>query len=315
MYLISALDMSIGHTWFILETQLVTSSKGSFIEGYDKSDKIHGTPRSTDQHSFPRTFPSHVRQYFLFNMTVNMQTNPSADFASLMHELGQAISSFGTQIAAIGAKYTNSSPVSSPPITIVTVPKPLTRKSLKRVKDENAPKQPLGPFLVFCQEVQSRVQAEFPNLSQREVAKKLGERWEALGNKQDYLERAKEKRKVYTQALAEYEAKKEGVASVEEESAKKKAKKSTLSSDVISSDKKESINKLSPIKENVKENIKPVNMAPIVVSEPASQSTIGAFSQERTKSKEERRKERRERKKHRHDDADATTTTDTDKHK
>ena len=192
-----------------------------------------------------------------------------------------------------------------------TVPKPLTRKSVKRVKDENAPKQPLGPFLVFCQEVRAAVQAEFPNLSQREVAKKLGERWEALGNKQDYLERAKEKRKMYTQALAEYEAKKEGVASVEEEPTKKKAKKSTMSSDVISSDRKESINKLSPIKEN----IKPVNIAPIVVSEPASQSTIGAFSQERTMSKEERRKERKERKKHRHDDTDATITTDTDKHK
>ena len=44
-----------------------------------------------------------------------MQTNPSADFASLMHELGQAISSFGTQIAAIGAKYTKLPQVSLHP--------------------------------------------------------------------------------------------------------------------------------------------------------------------------------------------------------
>ena len=108
------------------------------------------------------------------------------------------------------------------------MPKPPTRKSVKRVKDENAPKQPLGPFLVFCQEVRAKVQAEFPNLSQREVAKKLGEKWEALGNKQDYLERAKEERRMYTQALAEYEAKKEGVASGEEEQPKRSQRRALI---------------------------------------------------------------------------------------
>ena len=56
--------MSIDHTWFILETQLVTNSKDSFIEGYDKSDKIHGTPRSTDQHISQELPQPHIINIF-----------------------------------------------------------------------------------------------------------------------------------------------------------------------------------------------------------------------------------------------------------
>ena len=65
---------------------------------------------------------SHIHQ--LFNMTANMSTNPSADFASLIHELGQAISSFGTQLAAIGAKYGNTSSIK----TSTSEPKQVIRK-------------------------------------------------------------------------------------------------------------------------------------------------------------------------------------------
>src|ERR1700738_4237076 len=139
--------------------------------------------------------------------------------------------------------------------------------------EENAPKQPLAPFLAFCQDYRSKIQAEFPTLLQREVARKLGEKWESLENKQEYIERAKEERRIYAQVRAQYEAGKNKLVDVGEEQLNKKSKKTISSDVVINSEKENVIPKTSPIKENEK----PVNTAPAVVLETASQSTIDVF--------------------------------------
>ena len=129
----------------------------------------------------------------------------------------------------------------------------------------------------FCQDFRAKVQTEFPDLSQRDVAKKLGEKWETLENKQDYLERAKEDRGVYTQALVQsMKQRRTMLGSGEEEPGEKRAKKMTASNGVIVSEKENVMNKSSPVKEMGK----PAIPIPVSSSEPASQSTIGVFSQE-----------------------------------
>ncbi|KAJ8280146.1 hypothetical protein GJAV_G00051040 [Gymnothorax javanicus] len=83
---------------------------------------------------------------------------------------------------------------------------PKGEKKKKRIKDPNAPKRPPSAFFVFCGEFRPKVRAENPSLSIGEIAKKLGEKWNATSaeDKLPYEKKASKLKEKYDKDLAAY---------------------------------------------------------------------------------------------------------------
>ncbi|KAG9329161.1 hypothetical protein JZ751_007388 [Albula glossodonta] len=73
----------------------------------------------------------------------------------------------------------------------------------KKKKDPNAPKRPPSGFFLFCSEHRPKIKAQNPSLGIGDVAKKLGEMWNNLGdsNKQPYLMKANKLKDKYQKVL------------------------------------------------------------------------------------------------------------------
>lgn len=79
-------------------------------------------------------------------------------------------------------------------------------KKRKKMKDENAPKQPLTGYVRFLNERREKVRAEYPKLAFSEVSKLLGAEWSKLPQheKQRYLDEAEKDRERYQRELEAY---------------------------------------------------------------------------------------------------------------
>jgi HMG (high mobility group) box len=82
-------------------------------------------------------------------------------------------------------------------------------KKTKAAKDPNAPKKPLTSFMLFSNEIRSRIQKENPTMSFGELGKKIGELFRALSTneKQKYEDMAKKEKERYKKALLDFENK------------------------------------------------------------------------------------------------------------
>ncbi|KAJ8405815.1 hypothetical protein AAFF_G00312520 [Aldrovandia affinis] len=82
-------------------------------------------------------------------------------------------------------------------------------KKGKKMKDPNAPKRPASGFFLFCSDHRPKIKAQSPNLGIGDVAKKLGEMWNNLGdnNKQPYLFKANKLKEKYQKDVADYKGK------------------------------------------------------------------------------------------------------------
>lgn len=108
-------------------------------------------------------------------------------------------------------------------------------KKGKFAKDPNAPKKPQTAYFAFMADKRAVVKQENPEISHKEVLKKLGELWNGLSDteKQPYEKISQESRKTYEKAIAEYK-KSDGYQAYQESKAKfnkdKKAKVAKLES-------------------------------------------------------------------------------------
>jgi hypothetical protein len=58
------------------------------------------------------------------------------------------------------------------------------KKAAKKEKDPNAPKRNLTSYIFFVQEVRERIAQENPTLTAIDIARILGDRWNALSDKE-----------------------------------------------------------------------------------------------------------------------------------
>lgn len=99
---------------------------------------------------------------------------------------------------------------------------PNSKKAKKAAKDPNAPKRPKNGFMLFSDEVRGDVKAELEaarenpeiKIQQKDVARKLGEMWKALGpdDKAPYEQQAAIAKEEYTRAKAIYDEQKKEAA-------------------------------------------------------------------------------------------------------
>jgi len=95
---------------------------------------------------------------------------------------------------------------------------PNSKKAKKAAKDPNAPKRPKNGFMLFSDEIRGDVKAELEaarenpeiKIQQKDVARKLGEMWKALGedDKAPYEQSAAIAKEEYTRAKAIYDEQK-----------------------------------------------------------------------------------------------------------
>lgn len=76
----------------------------------------------------------------------------------------------------------------------------------KKVKDPNAPKQPLSAYFLYQNQERDKIKQANPNFSICEIAKELGKRWGEMPQevKQHYTQKAEEERHRYDQDMAVY---------------------------------------------------------------------------------------------------------------
>uniref|UniRef100_A0A061S2H2 Upstream activation factor subunit UAF30 n=1 Tax=Tetraselmis sp. GSL018 TaxID=582737 RepID=A0A061S2H2_9CHLO len=86
------------------------------------------------------------------------------------------------------------------------MPKEEGTKRKKAKKDPNAPKKPLGMYMMFCKERRSALSEEHPGLSIAELGKLLGEEWRALTDKdkEHYRSLADADKARYEKEIAKY---------------------------------------------------------------------------------------------------------------
>jgi HMG (high mobility group) box len=96
-------------------------------------------------------------------------------------------------------------------------------KKPKAKKDPNAPKKPLTSFMLFSNEVRSRIQKENPSMTFGELGKKIGELFRGLSSseKQKYEDMSKKEKERYKKQMQDFEnkqkAKDDGVDDEDEE--------------------------------------------------------------------------------------------------
>ncbi|XP_072361986.1 high mobility group protein B3-like [Scyliorhinus torazame] len=81
--------------------------------------------------------------------------------------------------------------------------------SKKKKKDPNAPKRPPSGFFLFCSEHRPKIKAVSPGLTIGDVAKKLGELWNACSEeeKKPFISKAYKLKEKYDKDVADYRAK------------------------------------------------------------------------------------------------------------
>ncbi|KAK2081901.1 high mobility group box 3 [Saguinus oedipus] len=82
-------------------------------------------------------------------------------------------------------------------------------KGGKKKKDHNAPKRPPSGFFLFCSEFCPKIKSTNPGISIGDVAKKLGEMWNNLNDreKQSYINKAAKLKEKYEKDVADYKSK------------------------------------------------------------------------------------------------------------
>ncbi|XP_032886146.1 high mobility group protein B3 [Amblyraja radiata] len=82
-------------------------------------------------------------------------------------------------------------------------------KGSKKKKDPNAPKRPPSGFFLFCSEHRPKIKAVSPGLTIGDVAKKLGELWNACSDeeKKPFNSKAYKLKEKYDKDVADYRAK------------------------------------------------------------------------------------------------------------
>lgn len=98
------------------------------------------------------------------------------------------------------------------------------RKREKKVKDPNAPKAPPSAYIMFQNDVRTRVRAEHPGLQYKELMGLISKQWNALSpeKKQPYFDKVNDAKKNHEVDMAKYIA---DHPAVEEGSTSKKLKK------------------------------------------------------------------------------------------
>lgn len=83
------------------------------------------------------------------------------------------------------------------------------RKTKKRVKDPNAPKQALSAYMFFLGDAREQLRTEQPELKPPEVVKTMGQMWNKLSEekKAPYHAQAAAAKEEYKVQLAAYKAK------------------------------------------------------------------------------------------------------------
>ncbi|KAI8865416.1 putative high-mobility group non-histone chromosomal protein, partial [Ramicandelaber brevisporus] len=68
-----------------------------------------------------------------------------------------------------------------------------TARTPRKTKDPNAPKRPLSAYLIFTGDKRGSIQAENPDIKQKDIMKKLGEMWSQMSDaeKEPYNAQAK----------------------------------------------------------------------------------------------------------------------------
>lgn len=81
------------------------------------------------------------------------------------------------------------------------------KRKKDKVKDVNAPKQPLSGYLRFLTERREKIRHENPNLSFTEISKQLGSEWSSLPQheKQRYLDEAERDKERYNREMEAYQ--------------------------------------------------------------------------------------------------------------
>ena len=97
-----------------------------------------------------------------------------------------------------------------------------TKKNLKAMKDDNAPKKPRSSYLLFSNSIRDEVRHENPKLDMGEISKILGSRWNSASDeiKEEFKvlaekdkQRYKEEHEAYTKKLHEQNGSLNGVGS------------------------------------------------------------------------------------------------------
>ncbi|KAI6105098.1 high mobility group box domain-containing protein [Pisolithus croceorrhizus] len=98
------------------------------------------------------------------------------------------------------------------------------RKREKKVKDPHAPKAPPSAYIMFQNDVRTRVRAEHPGLQYKELMGLISKQWNSLSpeKKQPYFDKVSDAKKNHEVDMAKYIADR---PAVEEGSTSKKAKK------------------------------------------------------------------------------------------
>lgn len=99
------------------------------------------------------------------------------------------------------------------------------RKREKKTKDPNAPKAPPSAYIMFQNDVRTRVRSEHPDIAYKELMGLISKQWNALSpeKKQPYFDKVTNAKKNHEVDMAKYIAEHPGP--VEEGSVPKKAKK------------------------------------------------------------------------------------------
>nr|AFK10971.1 high mobility group box 1 [Callorhinchus milii] len=86
---------------------------------------------------------------------------------------------------------------------------PKGAKKQKKKKDPNAPKRPPSGFFIFSAHLRPKIREECPGLSIGDIAKKLGEKWNAMGSEEKlpYEQQADKLKEKYKKDVAAYRAK------------------------------------------------------------------------------------------------------------
>jgi HMG (high mobility group) box len=108
--------------------------------------------------------------------------------------------------AADKSRYESEMKTYVPPKESVASSAASKAKKTKAKKDPNAPKKALSSFMLFSNEVRSRIKKENPSMSFGDLGKKIGELFRGLspGEKQKYEEMAKKEKDRYNKALSDF---------------------------------------------------------------------------------------------------------------
>lgn len=131
--------------------------------------------------------------------------------------------------------------------------KKIIKKKKKADKDPNAPKRNLSSYMLFSQAVRPATVEKHPDLKAVDIAKLIGEKWNALSDKEKhpYIKQAEKEKARFDKETSAYKASlgqeekpshKRKVV-VEEPEVKKKSKKEEVTTEVTPPTKKKSSHK------------------------------------------------------------------------